>query len=552
VTEGADRLLPVPPGDPAAIGAVVARLRTLAGDSGLAKLGRGYRAEADTMGNLWASPEASAKATAAVSRLAGNARDYGDRVGIAAQLLQTFAERLTAAQTGARNLQVRFRQADQEAREAAQRENNPARYRELFEPAVRRLQQEHQALTAELDQAARTVAGGLANAIPGYRPGLKPGEVAAASTAAVAQRLVFTHADKLIQLGGRGAGGLQPPAPGGDPKLNLAWWNELTPPEQAAVLAAAHRDVGNLNGLPGAARSRANELSLAEDLRSADPTVRSNAQAVRDGLAKARDSRDPVTGTPVPAQLLAYEPMRFGGDGRAAISVGDVDTAQNVMVSVPGITTSIQTMPAQVDSAHNLYDEARKNHGDQTSAVVAWMGYDAPSGIVGLPTETPRSGDAIEGSALLAADVQGMRAARGEEWMVRENMHLTVIGHSYGSVATGMAAADHGLQADDIVLLGSPGTSAPNANALSVGPVHVWTGSNSNDPVSYVGTIHWWGADPASSTFGGTRFGAENGGSVWAPLVNHTSYFQPGSDSLYNMSQIGTGHSDQIHKVVPR
>jgi alpha/beta hydrolase family protein len=173
------------------------------------------------------------------------------------------------------------------------------------------------------------------------------------------------------------------------------------------------------------------------------------------------------------------------------------------------------------------------------------MGYNAPSGVLGLPAETPLEGDAREGARYLADDVNGIRAARGAD-----PPHLTVLGHSYGSVATGMSAAGDGLPADDIVLLGSPGSTVPHASDLKVGEDHVWIGSASQDPVSHLGHFN---ADPAQASYGGTRFRAENEGFFHAnPIYDHVHYFDRQSESLYNMSQVVTGRYDQVQSTPPR
>ena len=44
-----------------------------------------------------------------------------------------------------------------------------------------------------------------------------------------------------------------------------------------------------------------------------------------------------MTGEPVGSQLYLYDPAAFDGDGAVAVSAGDLDTADNVSVSVPGL-----------------------------------------------------------------------------------------------------------------------------------------------------------------------------------------------------------------------
>jgi Alpha/beta hydrolase len=529
-------LFPDPRGDAVAVQQAAGKLELLAGDGGLSQLGRGFAAEGTAMAAVWTSPAAAAQAQTQVSRLAGYSRDYAERLAIAARVLKSYAQRLAGAKHAAFQLRLRAERAELDARqEAARHPDRPGLFAELYGPALRQLQQEYQEAMSQLDAAARTCAAGLEGAIPGFRPGMGPGAAAAAATAAVSGPAAFTRADRLISLGGRGPDGLHPPDPANDPRNTAAWWKQLSAEEQAKVVAAQHREVGALNGLPAAARSRANELGLAEDLASHDPAVRRNAEMVRAQLARVRDQG-------VPAQLLVWDPAAFGGDGRAAISYGDADTAHNLMVSVPGITSTVGTMDGRITDAQHLYDEVRAQAPGQSAAVVAWMGYNAPSGsALNTGYETLGSTDAVQGARLLTDDVNGLRAARGDD-----QPKLTLIGHSYGSVAVGVATSTDRLAADDVVLLGSPGTTMPRAVDLTPGPAHVWVGANSHDPVSYT---NYWVTDPTDIHYGGTRFDAEgpNTGTLY-----HTGYYDAGSPSLRNIARVGVGDYAGIERVPGR
>jgi hypothetical protein len=221
-------------------------------------------------------------------------------------------------------------------------------------------------------------------------------------------------------------------------------------------------------------------------------------------------------------------------------------------------------MPGMVDNANSLYTEARsrRDGSPDSVAVVAWMGYDAPSGLR-IVDQTVTTGHAIEGAQLLADDVSGLHASHDQAYADAlaagrqpDQLHLTVIGHSYGSLATGIAAGTDGMKADDIVLIGSPGTNQGHATDLN-DPRHVFVGAYSRDMVSYVGQVRRWGQDPTTYGFGGTRFVAEGDPKPLYDIpANHTQYYQPGSDALYNIAKIGTGHPDQLRledrRPVPR
>ena len=369
---------------------------------------------------------------------------------------------------------------------------------------------------------------------------------------------------------------------GGTPEEVRAWWDGLTREEQRAIISASPGSIGNLDGIPAWARGEANETSLTRDVAAwemlesngsisdDERTWLENARSAQDALADTRSRVDPVTGEPLVTQLYLYDPAAFDGDGRVAVSVGDLDSAQNVSVSVPGLTTEMSSIGGNVTNVRDLYEAARSMHPDQTTATLAWIGYDAPSGLdsgrVGF------EGAATEGGSRLADTLDGLRASRDDR------AHLTVIGHSYGSTTMGHGLTDHDVDVDEAVAIGSPGlgANADDVGDLDVPDGHFYVGRNSDDPVADLGDKGWvnkgnafgagLGRDPSEDDFGGRRFQAEDanrGGPpdwwvdptpgvpdtiIWEhsnSLDMHTSYYDPDTESLWNMSQVVTGHTGE-------
>jgi pimeloyl-ACP methyl ester carboxylesterase len=318
--------------------------------------------------------------------------------------------------------------------------------------------------------------------------------------------------------------------------------------------------LGNANGLPAEVRDEANRIVLAEDYRTL--TEKKNAGTLTEQEAKAlaniervktqiearEQHRDPLTGQPVPVQLYVYDPYAFDGDGRVAIATGNLDEADHVAVTVPGVGSSVQGLSA--GAPHNIYDQSRRASGEDV-AVLDWMGYDSPNApgstqpgdVLGLLTD----GMADEGAQRLASDVAGLRASR-----VDDPAHLTVIGSSYGSTTAGMAAAEYGLQADDLVLVGSPGIDADNAGELTTGHGHTWVGSASQDPITGIGSLSPDG-DPAEEGFGGHRFRAELPDRYAVnPMDNHGGYTKDDSEGLFNIGAIVTERYGDVREAQRR
>jgi pimeloyl-ACP methyl ester carboxylesterase len=234
--------------------------------------------------------------------------------------------------------------------------------------------------------------------------------------------------------------------------------------------------------------------------------------------------------------------------GRVAVGVGDLDTAEDVSVQVPGIKTEQSDVPGYTAEAMRLYESARYQGDGSSVATMFWLGYDAPEGAVDWDTVT--RGRAEDGGERLADAIDGLRASRPGD-----PAHLTVIGHSYGSTTTSYAATDHDLAADDVVLIGSPGAGpAGEASDFSVGEDHVFVGRNSDDLVAFLGDEGSYhnpgglGIDPSSEDFGATRFQAEsehrNG---WRDIENHSRYYDHDSESLYNLGRIVDGEAGGVN-----
>ncbi|KRF06743.1 hypothetical protein ASG88_19780 [Nocardioides sp. Soil777] len=366
---------------------------------------------------------------------------------------------------------------------------------------------------------------------------------------------------------------------GGDPEAINQWWEGLTRAEQEALKISDPDLVGNTNGIPTGDRDEANRTSLdrdldrltakqeaGEDLTQAEQRLLDRARAAQTSLdIPAANGLTDVdgdgVGDPVDVNLLVYQPGAFGGDGAVAVSYGDPDTADNTAVIVPGITNDGTTIPGNAADAYTLYQQAIRN--GESAATIAWMGYDAPSWNPENALDWPGDGldmgsvaredKAIEGGASLADFVDGLRATDEGD-----RSHLSVIGHSYGSTTAAHAAHDHGLDADSLTLIGSPGAGGndvDHASDLGMPEGRVYVGAADNDFVTWLGRDGdlGMGRDPAQDDFGATVFPVAPGEEFHADdlgqgVTNHTSYFDPTTNqqSLDNLSAIVRGDEPEV------
>ncbi|OBB12797.1 hypothetical protein A5662_07685 [Mycobacteriaceae bacterium 1482268.1] len=376
------------------------------------------------------------------------------------------------------------------------------------------------------------------------------------------------------------------PPPGADAEAVEQWWKSLSQKDRERLIDEHPPELGNLNGIPAAARDAINQQVLADDLgritttltqhgvsaeqvladpgfyglSAADVTRYNNALKVQEGLNHQRGP-EPDPSRQRPVMLWKYEPLADRGQGRAAIAIGNPDYADNTSVIVPGTGSSVKGgwLSDGHNDAMNLWDQAQLADPTHTHAVISWMGYDAPDGFSDTRVANPDL--ARSGGDLLAADVNGL-------WVTHQdpNQHVTVIGHSYGSTTVADAFAASGMHANDAVLLGCPGTDlAKSAADFHLDGGQVYVGSASTDPVSYIGTapeyLHDYlnrklgypvglnaglGIDPAGDQFGSIRFDAEVAGRDGLDTNDHSHYYDAGSESLYSMTHIVTGNGDGL------
>jgi Alpha/beta hydrolase len=106
-------------------------------------------------------------------------------------------------------------------------------------------------------------------------------------------------------------------------------------------------------------------------------------------------------------------------------------------------------------------------------------------------------------------------------------------------VVCGLAARQ--LPVTDIAVYGSPGMDASSVRSLHT-TARVWAGRDTGDWIRDVPHVRLlgmgFGADPMSPSFGARRFGCGGAG--------HSSYLQPGSESLRNLAYIALGEPRMV------
>ncbi|MFI7428592.1 alpha/beta hydrolase [Micromonospora sp. NPDC049836] len=354
------------------------------------------------------------------------------------------------------------------------------------------------------------------------------------------------------------------PPPGATPAEVSRWWSGLTPAERRWLVRHEPARVGGLDGVPVAARDQANRLLLAE--RRAELTARRRrllrpvppgpAELARlaaltrveaalrglDGLAE----RLAAPGDPR-AYLLGLDPA---ADGRAVVALGNPDRAGAVLTYVPGMTADLADAPGELGRAARVLDRCAALAPTEEAAAVLWLDYDAPDFL----TEASGARQAEEAGPALHRFQEGLRASHDAP-----PARQTVLGHSYGSLVVGAAARDHGLSADALVFVGSPGVGVDHAAELRMPPGQVWAATAPDDvirltrppeelarravlagtPLGPVLAVlpgeHelWFGRDPSDPDFGGRSFPSGRHG--------HTGYWDPGNPALDGMARIVLG-----------
>ncbi len=369
----------------------------------------------------------------------------------------------------------------------------------------------------------------------------------------------------------------QIPPPDTKPEDVKRWWDSLSEQERDELKAQHPPELGNLNGIPVDTRGEVNaavmngDLHLVESVAAQngvpvsdvlnDPAgyglsataIRryANARRARDGLARSATAVDQWHHRP-PVYLLRYQPDAFGGEGAAAIAIGNPDTVANTAVLVKGLSTGVREGTLANPDGVRLYEESARAAGDKPTAVVMWVGYDAPDTVWDPGLYEPDMARA--GGQLLAADVNALAVTH-----VGAPTHLTVVGHSYGSTVVSDAAAAYGMHSNDVVLVGSPGTDVAHSAAdfhLAPGG-HLYVGAASGDAVTWspgevrgpglIGpSLGGLGDDPAVDGFGSTRFKAENPNYTANPIYDHSHYFDDGSESLFSIADVVSGRGDTL------
>ena len=346
---------------------------------------------------------------------------------------------------------------------------------------------------------------------------------------------------------------------------NNDWWTSLSEKEQQSIIDHHPEWIGNLNGIPMAARDQANRKRLAEMKRKTEEQLRNTPSTTEvedpqtgqkyvidnpdygklkekfkdiEALEKSMNSDDSKN---VGRTLILLDDSQ-SDHLRAAVGSGDIDRADNVLVFTPGIQSKVSSTLATedggrgsgVEHTENIMDESglswRKNDpnkGQGTTAGITYLGYDSPStGIRIAPAE--------EGGRDLANLYEGIQSTH------EGDPHLVTVGYSYGSLVDGYARQlTHAP--DDAIVVGSPGLplygggNANHSNYFNMAPGTMYAAEASDD---YIAGSHVHGVsptDPKGSDFVSLETGEADG---LKGVTGHNDYFERGSTSAHGMGQI--------------
>lgn len=293
------------------------------------------------------------------------------------------------------------------------------------------------------------------------------------------------------------------------------WFEDLTADQQQWLIDTYPAIIGNLDGLDPNIRHNANLFQANADIvalnrriEAIDSEVASPSMSMetgqtyrtagdtealiieREALIQRRTEIEDLiiqidewnTGESQHDQkmvLLAYHGNTL--HVQAAVAIGDITTATNINVFVPGMNTTVggETVTDAITSLNIQRKITEKELGGLGStAGILWLGYDSPNTEETL-TLQQNSGASNFSAQQAAADLvrfsNGLVATSNAE----SKPLLTLSGHSYGTEVGFYALNDPTQQFDQVVFFGSPGR--PKNSDPVIPPEKIYFASNSGD-----------------------------------------------------------------------
>lgn len=307
--------------------------------------------------------------------------------------------------------------------------------------------------------------------------------------------------------------------------------------EEVPVLGTLIKDGADglnsvINDLDGVGGTQA-QLALVNDMLN-------GIAAIKTTIGRPGQGHD---GMP-PAYLLGFDTAN--PRGHAIVSIGNPDAAQNVATIVQGANSGLTEIKSVIaEKGKRLWRKAYLFAPRARTAVICFAGYNAPQqpAIPTLPgliqelrsiRQLTSLGLAKKAAPLLDGFQAGLSAAH-----TSKPARSLVVGYSYGSPITGLAAARTHRLATNLAFLGA-GSGVDQASQLGVPKEHVFGLAAGNDPVMMSGLF---GSSPESPGFGGRSLEAGSG----APITtSHFAYWDMTSPALANLAHLAVGQYDML------
>ena len=358
-----------------------------------------------------------------------------------------------------------------------------------------------------------------------------------------------------------------------EPAGVAAWWAGLGDSERDALITAMPALIGNLEGVSYTSRDKANRIWLTQQLAETRKQIDGLRLGVG-GLGASGGYQQEAAVVSALGRLRGLEAIELTltqateGAPRflisltsdrpplAAVSIGNLDTADNVTYAVPGMGSSAETLPDWAGSAQEVLRAQIFADTSREQAVVAWVGYKAP----------PVGGTEVLGTQYARAGAVNLGVALAGFAATRPDADLNVIAHSYGTTTASIALTVEGVHVDTFVSIGSAGLTPSIDHASDLHADDVYAGQAQDvwaiDPApgdqwAWVGRAFGdHPVNPTGSSFGAQVFGVDTGVGG-SSVTDHgvstddgTGYLNIGTESLRNVAFATTGGGDKLTSPV--